>query len=125
MVKILFLVLLAEILTACGQICLKKAANGLGDHHNFKKIGAHMRFLSAVLSKPILWAGFGVMALGLVAWLFALAEGDLSLVFSLGSCQYIIILFLAHFILGEKIDKMKAVGTFLVVLGIVFIAVSH
>lgn len=124
MVKILFLVLLAEILTAGGQICLKKAANDLGSH-DLKKVGAHLRFLSDVFSKPILWVGFGVMSLGLVAWLFALAEGDLSLVFSLGSCQYIIILFLAHFILGEKIDRMKALGTFLVVLGIVFTAISH
>lgn len=124
MVKILFLVLFAEILTAVGQICLKKTANNL-ESHDLKKVGAHINFLFEVFSKPMLWVGFAFMALALVVWLFALAEGDLSLVFSLGSSQYIIILFLAHFVLGEKIDKMKAIGTFLVVLGIVFIAISH
>ena len=124
MFKILMLVLISEMFSAGGQICLKKAANNIGSH-DLKKIGAHFHFISDVLSKPALWAGFGFMTLGLVAWLFALAEGDLSLVFSLGSSEYVIILFLAHFTLGDKIDKMKVLGTFLVVLGIIFISISH
>ncbi|MDD5174774.1 MAG: EamA family transporter [Candidatus Omnitrophica bacterium] len=124
MINILLLVLLAEILTAAGQIFLKTAANDL-ESHDLKRIGAHVNFLLDVFSKPALWTGFAFMSLGLVAWLFALAQGDLSLVFSLGSSQYVIILFLAHFILGEKIDRMKVLGTFLVVLGITFIAMSH
>lgn len=35
------------------------------------------------------------------------------------------ILFLAHIFLGEKIDKMKFIGTFLIVFGIVLIATTH
>ena len=124
MVKIFLLVMLAEILTAGGQICLKKAANNL-DSHDLNKLDMHLRFLSDVFSRPELWIGFVFMSIGLVAWLFALAEGDLSLVFPLGSSQYVMILFLAHFIIGEKIDKMKVLGTFLVILGIVFITISH
>lgn len=124
MVKILLLVLLSEIFTAGGQVLLKKSANALGAH-DFKNIGAHFRFLSDVFSKPGLWAGFFFMTLGLAAWLFALAEGDLSLVFSLGSLQYILILFLAHFMLGEKIDRMKFLGTFLVMFGIALITITH
>lgn len=124
MVKIFILVLIAEILTAAGQILLKRSANSLGTH-DLKKIGTHFRFLSDVFSKPELWGAFVLMAFGLVAWLFALAEGDLSLVFPLGSLQYILILFLAHFMLGEKIDRMKLAGTLLVVFGIALITVTH
>ncbi|MCX5679580.1 MAG: EamA family transporter [Candidatus Omnitrophica bacterium] len=124
MVKILALVLIAEILTAAGQIFFKKSANELG-FHDLKKMGAHLKFLAEVFSKPALWIGFAFMAIGLVAWLIALAEGDLSLVFPLGSSQYILILFLAHFMLGEKIDRMKLVGTLLVVFGIVIITITH
>ena len=124
MIKILLFVLVSEILTAGGQILLKKSANSMGKH-DLKKFGAHFRFLADVFSKPGLWVGFGFMALGLIAWLFALAEGDLSLVFPLGSLQYVLILFLAHFMLGEKIDRMKLTGTILVVLGIVLITVTH
>lgn len=124
MIKIFVLVLISEILTAGGQIFLKKSANLAGEH-DLKKVGAHFRFLSEVFSRPELWAAFVFMTLGLIAWLFALAEGDLSLVFPLGSIQYILILFLAHFMLGEKIDKMKLIGTLLVVAGIVLIAITH
>jgi uncharacterized membrane protein len=64
------------------------------------------------------------MSAGMVVWLMALAQADLSLVFSIGSLQYIMILVLAHFLLGEKIDKMKLIGTFLVVAGIILITIS-
>ena len=124
MLKILLFVFLAEVLTAGGQILLKKSANSLGKH-DLNRFDAHFGFLADVFSKPGLWVGFVFMTLGLIAWLFALAEGDLSLVFPLGSLQYVLILFLAHFMLGEKIDRMKLTGTILVVLGIVLITVTH
>jgi len=69
-------------------------------------------------------AGIGSMRRRLIIWLMALAQGDLSLVYPLGSIQFILILFSAHIFLNEKIDKMKLIGTFLVVLGIVFITIS-
>jgi len=64
------------------------------------------------------------MAIGLVIWLIALAQADLSIVFPIGSLQYILVLFLAHILLGEKIDRMKFIGTFLVVFGIILITIS-
>lgn len=123
MIKIILLVFLSEVLTVVGQIMLKKSANSL-DVYNLYKVDAQIRFLKDVLVQPSLWTGFFMMALGLLAWLFALAQGDLSLVFSLGSMQYLLILVLAHYFLGEKIDRMKAIGTFLVMAGIVLIAMS-
>jgi uncharacterized membrane protein len=57
-------------------------------------------------------------------WLIALAQGDLSLVFPIGSIQYIFVLFSAHIFLNEKIDRMKLIGTFLVVAGIILITIS-
>jgi uncharacterized membrane protein len=42
----------------------------------------------------------------------------------MGSIQYVIILFLAHKFLGEKITALKFIGTFLVVLGIVLITMG-
>lgn len=124
MIKIFLYVFLAEILTAAGQILFKRSANTLGAH-DLNKADARFKFVSEALSKPGLWIGFVLMGIGLVAWLFALAEGDLSLVFPLGSMQYVLILFLAHFMLGEKIDRMKLMGTLLVVFGIVLITVTH
>ncbi|MBP7056018.1 MAG: EamA family transporter [Candidatus Omnitrophica bacterium] len=123
MIKIILLVLIAEILTVVGQIMLKKSANSL-DTYNLGKIGSHVRLFKDALSRSGLWLGLFMMGLGLVAWLLALAQGDLSLVFSLGSMQYLLILVLAHYFLGEKIDRMKVIGTFLVIAGIILIAMS-
>jgi uncharacterized membrane protein len=123
MIKILIFIIIAEIWTAIGQVLLKKSTNSL-EVHSLRGYNNLMRFIGNVLAKPTIWIGLAAMALGLVVWLMALAQGDLSLVFSIGSIQYIMILFLAHFLLGEKIDKMKLIGTLLVVLGIVLITIS-
>ena len=124
MIKIILLVLLSEIFVAVGQIFFKKTTNTL-DSYSLKGVHTKIRFLNDVLTKPLIWAGFLSMAIGLVIWLTALAQGDLSLVFPIGSLQFILILFSAHFFLNEKIDKMKLLGTFLVVFGIVLITISR
>lgn len=123
MLKILIFIIIAEIWTAIGQVLLKKSTNSL-EAHSLRDYAGFMRFIRDVMSKPTIWTGLAAMAVGMVVWLMALAQGDLSLVFSIGSIQYIMILFMAHFLLGEKIDKMKLAGTFLVVLGIILITIS-
>lgn len=123
MIKVLILVVIAEIWTAIGQILFKKSTNSL-ELHSLRGAGNLARFIRKIMSRPLVWVGLSSMAVGIAVWLMALAQADLSLVFSMGSIQYIMILFLAHFLLGEKIDKMKLAGTFLVVLGIILITIS-
>lgn len=123
MVKIILLVLLSESITVIGQICFKKSTNSIGtfDMHNG---GDRIRFLLKIFTKPYLWTGILAMIIGLIVWLLAIAQGDLSLVFPIGSLQYILILFLAHKFLGEKIDRMKFIGTLLVMVGIALMSIS-
>jgi drug/metabolite transporter (DMT)-like permease len=123
MIKILILVIAAEAWTAIGQILFKKSTNSL-ELHSLRGAGNFTRFIKGILARPMIWIGSLSMSVGLVVWLMALAQADLSLVFSIGSLQYIMILVLAHFLLGEKIDKMKLAGTFLVVAGIILITIS-
>lgn len=123
MIKLIIIIMIAEIWTAVGQVLFKKSTNALG-HHTLRGADNQIRFIKNVLSKPSIWIGLFSMAVGMVFWLIALAQGELSLVFSIGSIQYVMILFLAHYLLGEKIDKMKFIGTFLVVAGIVLITIS-
>ncbi len=123
MVKIILLVLAAEILGTIGHLLFKKTTN-MVEAYDLKKAGNHLRFLRDVFAKPSIWLGLAACAAGLIIWLMALAQGDLSLVYPLGSVQFVLILFSAHIFLDEKIDKMKLLGTFFVVLGIVFITLS-
>jgi len=123
MAKIILLVLLSEAITVIGQILFKKSTNTIGTY-NLRNKSDCVRFLSEIFTRPYLWLGIMAMAIGLVVWLLAIAQGDLSLVFPIGSLQYILILFLAHKFLGEKIDRMKLIGTLLVMAGIVLMSVS-
>ncbi len=123
MIKILIFVIVAEAWTAIGQILFKKSTNSL-ELHSLRGAGNFTRFIKEILARPMIWVGLSLMSVGMVVWLMALAQADLSLVFSIGSLQYVMILVLAHFLLGEKIDKMKLAGTFLVVAGIILITIS-
>ena len=123
MVKIILLVLLSEAITVIGQILFKKSTNNIGTY-NLRSGRDRIRFLSEIFTRPYLWVGILAMVIGLIVWLLAIAQGDLSLVFPIGSLQYILILFLAHKFLGEKIDRMKLAGTLLVMAGIVLMSVS-
>ena len=123
MFKIILLVLLSESITVIGQVLFKKSTNHLGSY-NLRSWDGRIRFLSEVFTKPSLWLGMLAMIMGLIVWLLAIAQGDLSLVFPIGSLQYVLILFLAHKFLGEKIDRMKLIGTLLVMVGIVLMSIS-
>ena len=122
MAAILFFVLLAEISMAAGQIFFKKGANGFeAAQRDFRSYPA---FFARVFKMPLIWYGLLSMTVGLVFWLMALSLGDLSLVFPIGSMQYIIIMVAAHYWLGEKIDSQKLIGTLLVMGGIVLLTLS-
>ena len=123
MLKVLILVLISEAWTALGQVLFKKSANSL-EARSLSGIDNKILFIRNVISKPMIWVGMVSMSIGMGVWLMALTQGELSLVFSMGSIQYVMILFLAHFFLGEKIDKMKFIGTLLVVFGIILTTLS-
>ena len=123
MIKIVLLVLMAEIFGAVGQTLFKKSTNTI-EVHNLKDVGTIVRFLVDILVKPYIWVGFLCISGGLVMWLIALAQGDLSLVYPISSMQYILILISAHVFLQERVDVMKLIGTLLVVVGIILVALS-
>lgn len=123
MVNTILLVIVAEILACAGQIMFKKGANRLKTYE-LHKLEGHASFLRDAISEPQILLGFVFMAVSLVVWILALASAELSIVFSLGSLQYILILFTAHYLLGEKIDLPKVAGTFLVVAGIALVVAS-
>jgi drug/metabolite transporter (DMT)-like permease len=121
--KIILLIILAEVWNTAGHIFFKKSANRFGTH-DFGSFKGWLKFMGDVYSSPLIWLGFVSMVAGMAIWVLALANADLSFVFPMGSLQYIFIIFASYIFLGEKIDRMKFVGTLLVVLGIVLIGVS-
>ena len=72
----------------------------------------------------MIWLGLVTVIIGVVVWLIALAQTELSVAYPIDSLQYIMTLFAANIFLGEKIDRMKIMGTVLVIGGIVLISFS-
>ena len=123
MIKIILLILIGEIWAMYGQVLFKRSVNSLEAPH-FKTLDSYVGFARKMLMMPAVWAGFAFIGIGVVIWLTALAQTDLSIAFPIDSMQYIITLVFARIFLGEKIDKMKFWGTLLVIAGIILVAMS-
>lgn len=119
--KLLLLVLIAEICSASTHTFFKHGVNDIDMEHlgGFKN---YLRFLKQVLAKPQIWLGLLVVCSGMAVWLVVLAEAELSLAFPLDSIQYIIILFSSYLFLGERINRDRIIGTAFIIAGIVFVA---
>ena len=123
MIKVILLILLAEIWGTSGHILYKISTNSI-ETPNLRNRTSYLNFIRKIISMPTIWLGFGLIIVGLVIWLFALAQANLTKAFPIDSMQYILLLFAAHFFLGEKINKLKLTGTFLVIVGIIIVAIS-
>ncbi len=120
---IIFFVLLAEILNTIGQFLFKKTANSI-QAPQLSHLRSYGLFFHKVLKSVWIWLGLGMMAVGLIVWLAALSEGELSFVYSIGSLQYILVLLTARFLLKEKVNRTRVIGTILVTSGIFLIMLS-
>lgn len=119
----ILVVLTGEFFTAIGQLFLKRNTNQL-EAPALSVPGTYWAFAKRVLCRPGIWLGLFFMALGLVIWLIALSWFNLSLVFPLGSVQYILVLFASRIFLKEKFNAMKIYGTLLIIAGIIAVSFS-
>ena len=123
MIKAILYVVIAEIWNATGQLLFKRSANAFPPVQG-RDWRAYGNFLKGVMRRPGILLGLLSMAVGLVFWLAALSQAALSVVFVLGSMQYILILIASRFFLGEKINGMRFLGTLFIVTGITLVALS-
>ena len=121
--QILGIVFLSEVCNAVGQTLFKKSANTF-ELPPKKSVRVFLVFFRRVFETFWIWLGLGVMGLGLLVWFFALSRADLSLVYPIGSMQYVLVLISARVFLKEKINSLKIVGTLFIILGILLITRS-
>ena len=123
MIRTIFYVLIAETWNTTGQLLFKRSADALSPMPG-AGWGAYGTFLKEVIRRPGILLGLTCHAVGLIFWLVALSQAALSVVFVLGSMQYILILVASRFFLGEKIDGVRFLGTLFIVTGITLVALS-
>ena len=123
MSKIILLILISTIFMSLGNVCFKKGVGRVESPH-LRSWSSYLKFLGRVFQMPMIWLGLVTVIIGVVVWLIALAQTELSVAYPIDSLQYIMTLFAANIFLGEKIDRMKIMGTVLVIGGIVLISLS-
>ncbi len=116
MLKIVLLILLSEICDLTGHLFFKKTVSGYE--------GPYLDLIKKALTSGGTWLGMFFVGAGIVIWLLALAQTELSVAGPIDSMEYILMLLASRVFLGEKIDRDKLIGTSLVVAGILFVVKS-
>jgi uncharacterized membrane protein len=107
--RAIILVISCTVFTAIAQIFLKFGANNL-----------KLSFFGLITNMPLI-AGLVLYALGAVLLIFALKQGELSLLYPFLSLSYIWVPLLSLIFLGEKLVFLQWIGIFTILIGVSFI----
>jgi uncharacterized membrane protein len=108
------------VLTVYGQLILKWriAQFGLLPLELIDKF----KFLFGLLLDPAIFSGFVAAFLASLAWMAAMTKFDLSHAYPFMSLNFVVVLLLSGWLLGEPMTMQKAVGVGLIILGTVVAA---
>ncbi|MDD5311769.1 MAG: EamA family transporter [Dehalococcoidia bacterium] len=121
MVFSLILVFACIVLTAAGQILVKKGMNEIGAITSVQQM-LDLGLILRVFTNVFVISGILCFGLMLILWLFALSALDISSTYPLTSIVYIITAFAALIFLKEDISLIKWVGMFLIVGGCILLS---
>jgi len=106
------LVITATLIGAFGPILLKKASS--------RKLSS----VSSLMKNYHLMGGVTLYGIGTLLFIPALKGGDLSVLYPIVALTYIWVSLLSVKFLGERMNRMKWVGIFLIIFGVSFIGIG-
>jgi len=106
--------------TVYGQLILKWRITQLGSLP--LEFGDKVRFLLGLLVDPVMLSGLLAAVFASLAWMAAMTKFDLSHAYPFMSLNFVIVLLLSGWLLGEPMTLQKAFGVGLIVLGTVIAA---
>jgi drug/metabolite transporter (DMT)-like permease len=95
----------------------------LGDISAMNLRGMKQAFLQALMS-PKLIIGTVMLTVFFVLWLAVLSWEDLSVALPMQALNYVLVVFLSQYFLGEVVTPLRWAGTILVCAGVVLITKS-
>lgn len=111
----LYLPIIAAIISAFGQVLLKSAMLKNGP------IIFSVKGLISLFSQPQLIFAFCIYILAMVMWLQVLSKVPLSTAYPILSLTYILIPVLSMVFFNERINANQFIGMFLILAGVAFI----
>ena len=106
------IVALASMVVSVGAFMFKLASNNLE------------KGIVNLLKKPFFYSGLLLYGAASLVFVYALRFGDLSALYPLSGLNYIWVSLLSIKFLGEKINRYKWFGIFLIMLGVAFIGLG-
>jgi drug/metabolite transporter (DMT)-like permease len=117
MVKTMGIVLIAALLGGAGHVLLSKGMRPVGDltEAPSHRLGG---MVTRAISNPWLILGVMLQAGFFFIYLTLLSRADVSLVLPLTAIDYIVVAFLAQYLLGEVVTPIRWAGMGLIVAGV-------
>ncbi len=115
-------ILASVVLGAIGQILLKKGMSSLGPLtlHWAQLLPTILR----IVANPYVLSGLVVYMGGVLFWLAALSQVDLSYAYPFASLGYVAMMVASWLLFGEAISPLRLVGTAVIVAGVLIISRS-
>jgi len=91
----------------------------------FFKVGAELDFVLTFPEIFLLWpilAGFVSYAVGAVLMIAAFRGGEVTVLYPVVATSYVWVVFMSAFAFGESLTLLKVIGSFVLVVGITFVA---
>lgn len=113
-------VALTVLLTVYGQLVLKWRVGQAGPlpTGTFAKV----EFLARLIVNPWVLSGLGAAFVASLFWMLALSKLPLSSAYPLTATSFLLVLAFGALMLGEPVTWSKAIGTALIVLGVIVLA---
>jgi len=120
---VIFLIFFTDLCDTVSQLLLKLSINSLSLYVNTFKKAFH--FILKLIRIPRVWLGFLFSIISFIIWLVVLTKAELGLAFSIDSMRYILIALASMVFLKERINLIRWLGIFCVVLGIILVTIGR
>jgi drug/metabolite transporter (DMT)-like permease len=107
----------SSVFVVCGHSLIKAGLNAAAAH-SAVSIGLAAR-IGVVLSQPLVIGGLLIYFLGTICWMTAVAQKEISFLYPLTSVNYVMVAGTSILFFHEVISLRRAIGVFVIVLGMV------
>lgn len=71
-----------------------------------------------MLAMPVMWLGLACFVIEFLAWLALISLIPLSLAVMIGSINIVVVMLAGRLLFGERLDRMRVAGMWLITLGV-------
>lgn len=107
------------LLSSAGQVLFKQGLNMVQDPQL-----SPLAFLTGALTNLRVLSGMAAYILGVVFWLLALRQSQLSLIYPLVSLSYVVVAAASALWLGESLPPIRIAGLAVIIGGVILVARS-